>query len=247
MASLCADRVEEDAPRTPREQLAWVRSQASGARLSEVMLSGAACSAWPVPAGPRPPSLLPAGLRAPVILMTSTADPITPPAITRRLAERYGATADVYRIVTTDGPHVTFARGNPCPDDPIVRLLVEGVAPARVTHCGGRLVTSFAPVVRRSTDLDGLWLRAYALDDEIYYHPDYQGWYGYGQLSLGCRYGGTATVDEADDGYKLGFQACEVREGEPLTGTGRYRWDGSVLAGGFVPERELPVRQRIRR
>jgi hypothetical protein len=240
VATWCADRVDEDPARDGAGYLAWASAQAkTTGRMGDVLLSGAACSAWPVAAGPRPPSTLPVALDAPVVILTSTADPITPPAIGRRLAVRFAESADVYRIETSAGPHVTFGRGAPCPDDTIIRLLVEGVEPMARTTCIGELVSTFQPVVRRSIDVDGVLLRAYALDDEAYNHPDYASWHGEGELRLGCRFGGSIRIASTTDGFRLTFASCAVLEDEPMTGTGAYGMDGTVTFEATFPRGEF--------
>lgn len=239
VATWCADRVDEDQARDGAAYLAWAGDQVeTSGRMVDVLLSGAACAAWPVPAGPRPPTTLPA-LDAPVVILTSTADPITPPEIGRRLAARFAESADVYRIETSAGPHVTFGRGAACPDDTIVRLLVEGIEPEARTTCIGQLVSTFQPVVRRSVDVDGVLLRAYALDDEAYNHPDYASWTGEGELRLGCRFGGSIRITATTDGFRLTFASCAVLEDEPMTGTGAYGMDGTVTFEATFPRGEF--------
>lgn len=227
-AALCADRVDVDVARGPAAFLAWAEDAGSAnARMGHVVLSAAICSAWPVPASEPPATTLPVGLDAPVVILTSTGDPVTPASIGRRLADRWSGSADVYRIETTGGPHVTFARRDHCIDAPVIGLLVDGDAPARVTRCDGEVATAYEGVVRRSADTDGLVLRALALDDELYNHPQYAAWYRVGTLTVGCRHGGTISVTFAGLTEHVVIEGCAVLPDEPIDGSGAYYHDGS--------------------
>lgn len=227
-ATLCGDRVERDAARDPAGFLDWASNVHTGAdRMRDVVLSAAPCSAWPTAPSSPPPPTLPEDLEAPVVILTSTGDPVTPAAIGRRLAARWSASTDVYEIETTGGPHVTFARGDSCPDGPVVGLLIDGHRPPRLTRCQGQIASDYQPVVRRSSDTDGLVLRALALDDELYNHPQYAAWYGVGSVTVGCRHGGTMTVAFAGVTERIDVNGCAVLPGEPIDGTGAYYRDGS--------------------
>jgi pimeloyl-ACP methyl ester carboxylesterase len=241
-ATSCADRVvaDEDA-RDVRSYLEAARASAvSSARLGSVFLSGAACHAWPLAPASPPSASLPESATFPVFVLTASADPVTPAAIARRLAERYSATTDVYLIETTDGSHVTFGRGETCPDHFILDYLVDGRRPGvdQLT-CPGELVFAYTGLVVQEPGEDAASYHARALDAELLSHPDYNGWDGTGELAIGCRFGGRMVVTAAAAADKISLQGCAVIEGDPMTGTGQYREDGTVRFDVTSPRGEF--------
>ena len=241
-ATSCADRVvATDEPVDIGSYLEAARHSAvSSARLGSVFLSGAACHAWPLaPASPPSPSL-PASATFPVFVLTAGADPVTPPAIARRIADRYAATTDVYLIETTDGSHVTFGRGETCPDDFVVDYLVDGRRP-RVDRlmCPGELVYPYTGLVVQDPGEDAASYHARSLDAELLAHPDYNGWDGTGELAIGCRFGGRLVVTAATAADKISVEGCAVIDGNPMTGSGEYREDGSALFDVTSPRGEF--------
>ena len=230
-ATSCADRVVEPDDATDiRSYLEAARdSTMSTARLGSVFLSGAACHAWPLAPGSPPSASLPASATFPVFVLTASADPVTPPAIARRLAARYAATTDVYLIETSDGAHVTFGRGDSCPDHAIVDFLVDGRRP-RTEHviCPGNLLYTYTGIVVQEPGEDAASYQARSLDAELLAHPDYNAWDGTGELALGCRFGGRLVVTAESEADMIQVEGCAVVDGNPMTGTGQYRDDGTV-------------------
>jgi pimeloyl-ACP methyl ester carboxylesterase len=230
-AASCADRVVgADDAADMGSYLAKARDSSLGsARLGSVFLSGAPCHAWPLAPAAPPPASLPASATFPVFVLTSGGDPVTPPAIGQRVAERYAETTDVYLIQTTNGPHVTFGRGDDCPVRAIIDFLVDGTAPR--THdvsCVGELVYPYTQLVVQEAGEDGATYRARALDTEVFIHPDYSAWDGTGELALGCRFGGRVLITSDANADQIKVQACAVVEDSPMDGSGQYRSDGSV-------------------
>jgi pimeloyl-ACP methyl ester carboxylesterase len=255
-ATWCADRADLDARPDPAGYLSWARETvpATSRLAGDVVLSGAACAAWPATPATTVPATLPLPAEIPVVVLTAGADPITPPAIGDRLVERWGATSDVYRIETRDGPHVTFGRGDPCVDDPVVELLLDGTRPPRRTTCQGDLVAGFYGVLREGdVDRERLGV-ADLLHDELINHPAYAEWTGYGQLDFGCRFGGSIQLLGDGTEEEIAVLGCSVAEGEAIHGTGRIdtlgitydlrapgaewhyeiHWDGSGSVDGEV-------------
>ncbi len=230
-ATWCADRVVD--PAGAADPDAYLRAaRGSGlaeARLGSVYLSGAACHAWPLGAPPAPPEELPDDIDFPVFVLTATGDPITPPSMGARVADRYDDRTDVYRIETTDGPHVTFGRGATCPDDAVVDFLVDGDRPlTRTMRCPGSLVSDYTGLVSQGDDEHRASYLARALDVELLVHPDYLGWDGTTELSIGCRLGGVLLISRRVDTDHIEVEDCEVVPGDPMAGTGSYDDDGSV-------------------
>lgn len=65
-------------------------------------------------------------------MLASTTDPATPYPNALRIVEH---ATNAHLITHPGGPHVIFGRGNPCPDDLVTELLLEGTLPARETTC----------------------------------------------------------------------------------------------------------------
>jgi pimeloyl-ACP methyl ester carboxylesterase len=236
-ATGCADRhAAGPEPDTRAFLQALKGSPLEKTRTGSVYLSSAACHAWPLPAATSPPDSLPAVAPFPVLILSATADPITPATHGRRIADRYRPLTETYVLETLEGPHVTFGRGNTCPDDAVIDLLLEDVRPAEsVTSCPGQLVAPFLELASEEAGEDPLSYRARALDLELLAHPDYRSWDGLGQLTIGCRFGGRLEVkteiapEPAAETGSLGsteritVSACAVVRGEAMTGTGAYR------------------------
>ncbi len=228
-ATSCADRFV-GAPDTDTAQyLAWLaRSPFASSPAGSVYLSSAACHAWPLPPGTTPPVAVPSTADFPVLILAATGDPITPAAHGRRIYERYRLIADTYLIETRDGPHVTFSRGWPCPDDLVIDLLVHGTRPSEPrTSCPGDIVAPYLEFPDASGEQDPIADRARALDLELLAHPDYWAWDGSAPLAVGCRYGGRIEVQakaDPDDGVeRITIDRCAVMRDEPMSGTGTYR------------------------
>lgn len=223
-------------------------------RAGSVYLSSAACHAWPVPAASAPPDAIAAAAEFPVVILTATADPVTPATHGRRIAERYRPVTETYLIETTDGPHVTFGRGNACPDDAVIDLLLRDVRPSESVTCPGRLVAPFLELALEKADDDPLSFRARTLDLELLGHPDYRSWDRLGRLNVGCRFGGRIEVEaegqsaaEAESepiapSERLTIAACAVMAGEPMTGTGTYTGTDEAEFDVRFPAGELTYR-----
>jgi pimeloyl-ACP methyl ester carboxylesterase len=236
-ATGCADRhATGPEPDTRAFLQALKGSRLPETRTGSVYLSSAACHAWPLPAATSPPISLPASAPFPVLILSATADPITPASHGRRIADRYRPLTETYILETSDGPHVTFGRGNACPDDAVIDLLLDDIRPSEpVTSCPGELVAPYLELAVEEAEDDPLSYRGRALDLELLAHPDYRSWDGIGALTIGCRFGGRIEVEaeteamaEAEAGSlgpteRVTVSACAIVKGEPMTGTGTYR------------------------
>jgi hypothetical protein len=135
---------------------------------------------------------------------------------------------DTYLVETRDGPHVTFGRGWPCPDDIVIDLVVHGRAPADAeTTCPGEIAVPYLAFPDAVGGDDPLAFRAAALDLELLAHPDYWFWDGVEPLVVGCRYGGRLEVtlepDSVPSVERIDVDGCAVVGNEPMDGTGVYR------------------------
>ena len=229
-ATMCADRVAATPDVGLEAYLAAAhRAELTTRPMSDVYLSGAPCHAWPLPPGPAPASELPPGSAFPVVILTASADPITPEATAHRLAERYRATTAVYLVATSGGAHVTFGRGDSCPDDVVAELLTSGETPSRaITRCPGTVIDEYVALVRRDNDEDELSFLGRSLDVELFTHPGYQAWDGAGTLAIGCRFGGRMEVSRGVKSDRIDVRGCAVVDGRVMDGSGVYHDDGPV-------------------
>lgn len=228
-AASCADRFVDGVDTDAAQYLAWLkRSPFATSPAGSVYLSSAACHSWPLPPSRTPPVAVPDGADFPVVILAATADPITPPTHAHRVFERYRSVTDTYLVETQDGPHVTFGRGWPCPDDIVIDLLVYGTRPsAAQTTCSGEIAIPYLAFPDAAGGDDPLAFRAAALDLELLAHPDYWSWDGVEPLVIGCRYGGrlevTAEPDTVPSVERIDVDGCAVVGNEPMDGTGVYR------------------------
>jgi len=228
-AASCADRFVEGADTDAGQYLAWLkRSPFATSPAGSVYLSSAACHSWPLGPSRTPPVAVPERAAFPVLILSATADPITPATHANRVFGRYRAVADAYLVETQDGPHVTFGRGRPCPDDIVVDLLVHGTRPTDTeTTCSGEIAVPYLAFPEAAGGDDPLAFRAAALDLELLAHPDYWFWGGVEPLVIGCRYGGrlevTVEPDSVPPAERIEVDGCAIVGNEPMEGTGVYR------------------------
>ena len=188
----------------------------SGVRLGSVFYGDLPCASWPAhPATETRPEYL-SDAPFPIIVLASTTDPATPYAGALRLFEN---AADGYLITQPGGPHVIFGRGNPCPDDLITDLLLEGTFPERETTCEPMGPDPYVPLPAATLTGDLSALEAMvATDDEINYSPDFWNWDEAERLEVGCLQGGRMSFTATDVGSRVQLRSCELTDGLPLTG-----------------------------
>ena len=119
------------------------RSDRAVPRMNSVFYGDLPCAFWP--AGEAPPAYKPGfATLIPTLVLIATADPATPADQGRSVFDRLN---NSYLITTRGGPHVTFNRGNACPDDIVTALLVDGKQPERAeTECDGSLADAYVPI-----------------------------------------------------------------------------------------------------
>jgi len=195
---------------------AGVAAGVSSVRLGSIFYGDLPCASWPVhPATEARPDYL-TDTPFPIVVLASTTDPATPYAGALRIFEN---ATDGYLISQPGGPHVIFGRGNPCPDDLITDLLLDGTLPERETTCEPMSPDPYLPVPAASlTDDLGALEAMVATDDEINYSPDYWAWDGVDPLAVGCLNGGRMTYEPTAVGYRVQLRRCELTAGLPLTG-----------------------------
>jgi pimeloyl-ACP methyl ester carboxylesterase len=250
----CADYAYGTGSADEREAAYFTQGAVAGIdahRLGSVYYGDLPCASWPVHAeGARPVNLTTGAY--PILVLASTTDPATPYAGAQRIFEAAG---DGYLVTQPGGPHVLFGRGNPCPDDLVTALLVDGTLPdERETTCEPMGPDPYYPIPPAAADADADPLVVMgSIDDEINLSPDYWLWTGEKALKVGCLHGGTLRYEVNENGSSLTLDACEMVGGLPLTGSGQiddvagsFALDvtgpeGSVLAYNRTPEGDLSV------
>jgi hypothetical protein len=189
-------------------------------RLGSIFYGDLPCTSWPVePASGRRPAYLTTDAY-PMLVLASTTDPATPYVGARRIYERAG---DGYLVTQPGGPHIIFGRGNACPDELVTAFLVDGEMPDRETECEPMTPDPFIPLPPASASADDDPAEVLlAIDDELYYQPEFWAWDGSDELSVGCLYGGSVTYVASDVGFDLTLDDCELVAGLALSGFGVY-------------------------
>lgn len=197
-------------------------------RLGSLFYGDLPCAFWPDPTTvlTRPEPLLAAGL--PTLVLGATADPATP--VGNGMAV-YEALDDGYLVTQQGGPHVIYGRGEPCIDDVVTNFLLFGETPAdRETECPGVVMDDYVPLaVRSARQLDTLAEAFLALEDELYYLPEYYYWDGAEEVAVGCARGGALTLVPDDEVYAFALDDCSLLRELALTGSG-YQ---DPFTGGF--------------
>jgi hypothetical protein len=190
-------------------------------RTDEIYLTQIPCLYWPAQprSGARPGPLT--DLPAPIFVLGAELDPITPIEFGQSIAER---ARDGYLIETSGGPHVTFGRGNPCVDRPVVRFLVNGARPAtRSIACSGSVADPYIPLPpTKERDFSDAMDAVIAISDEMLAEPRLLFWDGSDSISSGCRFGGTMKISLGLVSEKFTFHDCEMADGLIFSGTGAY-------------------------
>jgi pimeloyl-ACP methyl ester carboxylesterase len=246
-ATSCADRHRVGPELDAAQFMAKARSSPfATTRTGSVYLSSAACYAWPLSAGTRPPVAVPSAADFPVMILSATGDPITPAEHGQRIFDRYSGVTDTYLVRTNDGPHVTFGRGRECPDDVVVALLVDDRRPPTGTSCRGEIVAPFLELATEQESADPLEFRGRALDLELLAHPDFIAWDGLDTLAIGCRFGGRIEVTSEATGDDfvdtIAIDRCAVLRDDPMSGTGTYRGTDEAEFDVTFPDGDLSYR-----
>ncbi|MEK7324763.1 MAG: alpha/beta hydrolase, partial [Chloroflexota bacterium] len=204
-------------------------------RLSSVFYGDLPCAFWPNDEAlvERPAPLVADGL--PVLVLGATSDPATPYANSQRVFQRL---ANGYLVTMQGGPHVIFGRGDACPDDIVNAFLVDDKLPdQRQTVCPGEVIDSYEPLtpVDAADFADPLEALS-AVETEINYLPEFNGWDGETRTSVGCPFGGTLTFES---GGQLAFDDCAFAKGFVLVGNGEAdygadRFKMGVLVAGLA-------------
>ncbi|MBI5935222.1 MAG: alpha/beta fold hydrolase [Chloroflexi bacterium] len=196
-------------------------------RFSSIFYGDLPCAFWPnaTENTERPAPLVATGI--PTIVLNGTADPATPYEGARAVHSRL---EDGYFVGETGGPHVIFGWGNSCVDDLVTAFLVADLLPAHEVTCDGVVVSEYVPLLPvNAADFENPLHALAALDDEIYYLPEYYYWDYETPTAIGCPFGGTFSFVMTDEGEKFSFFQCAFLDGFALTGDGLYSYDDESL------------------
>lgn len=175
----------------------------------------------------------------PTLVLNASADPATPFEQGSAVAERL---SNAYATNTAGGAHVTFARGNACPDDIVNDFLLNDTMPAQaITKCDGELATAYvalAPAEARNAK-NALDLMI-AIENEIDSAPEFYNWDFAGDDAIGCDRGGSAAFSpDAKKNHLVHFtlKQCAFSRGFVVTGDGTFdteqqRWTFTVKVSG---------------
>lgn len=213
--------------------LAYLRAgdelDASLPRFASVFYGDLPCAFWPGaqqdPA--RPPALKAEGLTT--LVLNATSDPATPFSNTEAV---FAALDDGFLIFKTGGPHIIFAWGDDCVDDLVTDYLVLDQPPdERQTKCEGVVAYEFVPLAEADASVYEDPLQALsAVDDEIYYLPEYYYWDVETPTSVGCPFGGALSFEAVEDGEEFTLHQCAFSKGFVMTGNGFYSYDEETFS-----------------
>jgi len=195
--------------------------------LSSIFYGDIPCIFWPVQGeAVRPAPLEASGITT--LVLGATADPITP---VQYGVDVFSRLADGYLITTQGGAHITFGRGNACPDEIVTAFLVEGKTPAeRRMTCEGVLYDSYVPLALLDATAYADPLEAMiSVDNEIYYLPEYYYWDVETPTTVACPYGGTLHFEATDAGDILTLKQCAFVSGFVLSGSGGNDYDAGLF------------------
>ena len=210
---------------TPTERAAaWLAEGAEvGARFprigESIFLGDFPCVDWPdaSTSQARPAPLVNRGI--PTFVITATADPITPAVQGRAV---WSHLDDGYLITTAGGPHVTFGRGEACPDDIVMRFIETGATPTqREIGCPGRYVRDYVPLPpERARSFASAEDALTSFEQQLRRMPEFWYWDGQEAQATACPISGSVRLRATGDGTAFTFDDCAFTRGVAVTGTG---------------------------
>ena len=236
----CRDYHYYDGTQQQRSDAFFAQAETVGASLPRIggalFTSDYPCIWWPgeQPASARPAPLVNPGI--PTFVIVSTADPITPATQGRAV---YSRLDDGYLITTQGGPHVTFGRGNACPDTPILDFLESGKRPVRrTTVCPGPFVRDYLALPpARAADFASLEDAMVSFQQQFRRVPEYWYWNGQEAQATACPVAGTMRFRATENGTTIDYRGCSFTRGVAVTGTGLDAGDGRFSVTGAIAGR----------
>ncbi len=174
----------------------------------------APCLYWPYqPPSAGPP---PEATTVPTLILTATADPITPPALAHAIAARH---PEDRLVETRGGAHGSI--GNICPDDRMRDFILDGKLPVGATSvCAGSVILPYIPdAPAHASDGRDAGLGLYW---ELVAEPEIYVWDGTSGLDFGCGDAGWVHLDPMDnDGHApVTLHGCSWAADTPFGGSG---------------------------
>ncbi len=159
----------------------------------------------------------------PTFVLNAEADPITPIQGARAVYEHL---EDGYLITQRGGPHVIWARGNTCIDEPINQFLVNDVLPPqRETECGGKVMTKYVPLAPRdASEFPTLLAALQSVETEINYLPEYWYWDYTTTTRVGCPVSGWLRFKAVENRAEFTVSDCAFSNGFVMNGLGTYQF-----------------------
>ncbi len=202
---------------------------ASLPRLASVFYGDLPCVFWPYAQTDqnRPAALSAEGI--PTLVLNATTDPATPYSNAQSV---YSRLADGYLVTEIGGPHVIFGWGNTCVDSLVAAFLVEDQPPAeRETVCEGLVASEFVPLAPiEAAEFENPLEALAAVDNEIYYLPEYYYWDYQTPTTIACPFGGTLAFEPVETGDVFTLTGCAFSEGFVMTGHGSNNHDEGVFS-----------------
>lgn len=197
-------------------------------RMASVFYGDLPCVFWPYAQTDqaRPAALAADGI--PTLVLNATTDPATPYS---NALSVYSRLADGYLVTETGGPHVIFGWGNTCVDDLVATFLVNDQLPdERETVCEGVVASEYYPnALSNAADYETPLEALVAVDNELYYLPEYYYWDYETPTTIGCPFGGTLAFESVEEGEAFQLEGCAFSEGFVMTGAGVYNYEEDLL------------------
>jgi hypothetical protein len=131
------------------------------------------------------------------------------------------------------GPHSIYGFGEHCPDQYVTDFLVNGRLPEqREIVCEWRPAVSAFYVPLMPEDVSGFSdpLEIFhAIDDEIYYSPEYYYDDFEGEETFACPFGGSFTFVPGGASESYSYENCSFTNGFSITGSGGYDYNTNVI------------------
>ena len=231
----CRDYAEPGS--TPEEQAAnFLKAgdeiDANLPRFASVFYGDLPCVYWPYPledSQPAPFAEPFTGGDFPTFVLNGTTDPATPYSGAQAV---FSNLTNGYMVTETGGPHVIFGWGVECVDTLIADFLVDGTLPAdRETVCEGVVADAFIPLARaNAADYASPLEVIAAVENEIFYLPEYYYMSSTTARAIACPYGGTFAFDSDSAGDLFTFTDCSFSNGFAMTGSGSYTYEDGVFS-----------------
>lgn len=199
-------------------------------RLDGSVYSGLYCAFWPSAPEEIVQRAPMTAEGVPTLILNATLDPATPFEEGKAVYERL---ADGYHIYVEGGQHSVYGYVEECPDKYVTDLLVNGTVPDQreiVCEWDPAVVSGYVPPMPKDVTMFGDPLEIFlAIDDEIYFSPEYYYSSFEKDETFACPFGGSFTFGPSNAGETYSYDNCSFTNGFSITGTGNYDYNQNVL------------------